>query len=677
MTTANLDTVLRLVRKLVDDREARDLTDGELLERFRKGREEAAFAILVQRHGPRVLGVCRHVLGNAHDAEDAFQATFLVLARNAGAIRRGASVANWLHGVARRVAHKARARAERRRAHERRAPPMSNPDPGDPLTWQELCSAIDEETARLPEAYRAALVLCSMEGKTQEEAARQLGCPKSTLGSRLERARHLLREALARRGLELSSGALAAVLAERSASAAVPALLLLATVRAAGRALAAGGVTANVLALAEGAAPAAAGARWKIMAAVLLAGALLTGAALGAAALAEGEPGLAPEAGGSGAVAANAPNPAPQQAPQAAQPPAKPVVPDLDKLLQEVIDGKIERRMLCVEIACGGKTADEQGFVRIYGNGAGIWDPHSGKRGVATGFGKPFTLPEAEVTELLGRLKTARLGPMHRNLDLLAGPRKVAWGPRAQNLPSGVGVSLLIRNRQHDVGYTVPAGRSIYKPEADRGAEGQRMAELVRAVRAIAVKAAAKSRAVTGLADGLQKIVRKELAPEHLQLHIHRDRMVPQDKPEKPAPNIDRIAGAGKLLDGWRLTVQGPFVRAHRYPWHFTEPPPTVEATLILSRDEVVELAKLLLDADLANLPRSLVPNQKPAKGEYFVSRMNATVVRPVLEFTVGKQLIGKDLQVPPSRLKAWERMIERLDQLSQRVVQQGEPFWR
>src|SRR5262245_17373203 len=163
--------------------------------------------------------------------------------------------------------------------------------------------------------------------------------------------------------------------------------------------------------------------------------------------------------------------------------------------------------------------------------------------------------------------------------------------PRRRTSDSMFPGSLLIRNWQHDVAYTVPPERSIYKPEADRGAEGERLAELARAVRAVAVKASAKSREVTGLADGLQKIVKNELAPEHLQLYVNRDRMTPRDKPEKPAPNADRIAaGADQLLDGWRLTVQGPFVRAHRYPWHFTEPPPTVEATLILDRDEVVGL---------------------------------------------------------------------------------------
>src|SRR5262249_54045067 len=136
----------------------------------------------------------------------------------------------------------------------------------------------------------------------------------------------------------------------------------------------------------------------------------------------DAEPAAAPQASPPAAVAANPPAPAPprvprQEAPrqppaQPPQPPARPVAPDLDKLLQEVIDGKIDRRMLCVELSCGGKTADEQGFVRLYGNGAGIWDPHSGKRGVATRFGKPFTLPEAEVSELLKRLKAVRLGPM-------------------------------------------------------------------------------------------------------------------------------------------------------------------------------------------------------------------------------------------------------------------------
>ena len=181
------------------------LTDGQLLERFARGRggaaeSEAAFTMLVQRHGPMVLGVCRAVLGNRHDAEDACQATFLVLAQRAGLIRRSDSVASWLYGVARRVALGARRQAARRREGERRrlartgvAEPVA-PPPAEP--WPELYEELD----RLPEPFRAAVVLCDLEGHSYEQAAGVLHCPVGTIQSRLARGRQRLRRRLQRRG---------------------------------------------------------------------------------------------------------------------------------------------------------------------------------------------------------------------------------------------------------------------------------------------------------------------------------------------------------------------------------------------------------------------------------------------------------------------------------------------
>src|SRR5579885_476710 len=147
------------------------LPDAQLLERFRARGEEAAFAHLVRRHGAMVLGVCRRVLREEQDAEDAFQATFLVLARRAAAIRKGGSVGSWLHGVARRVAARARAEAARRAAHERRRPAPPRANGADEIVWRELRTVLDEELARLPEKYRAPVVLCYLEGRTQDEAA--------------------------------------------------------------------------------------------------------------------------------------------------------------------------------------------------------------------------------------------------------------------------------------------------------------------------------------------------------------------------------------------------------------------------------------------------------------------------------------------------------------------------
>jgi RNA polymerase sigma factor (sigma-70 family) len=222
-------------------------TDGRLLQRFLAHRDEAAFAALVQRHGPMVLGVCRRVLDEASDVEDAFQATFLV--HKAGSVRRRESIGSFLYGVALRVARRARARAASRRAHERRAPIMPpEDDPRAAVIWRDLRPVLDEELGRLPEKYRAPLVLCYLEGKTHEEAARQLGWTNGTVCGRLARARDLLRARLVRRGLTLSAAALPAALAEGTLSAAVPASLAAATLRAA-LLYPAAGVSAPVVAL--------------------------------------------------------------------------------------------------------------------------------------------------------------------------------------------------------------------------------------------------------------------------------------------------------------------------------------------------------------------------------------------------------------------------------------------
>jgi RNA polymerase sigma factor (sigma-70 family) len=233
MTTANLGHVLRQLRKLTGANGEADLSDGELLERFHARRDEAAFAVLVERHGPMVLGLCRRVLGDLHDAEDAFQATFLVLAKKAGSIRKQEALGCWLYGVARRVANSARARELRRRTRERRSLDMPRGEAFDAVTWQELGAVLDEEIGGLADKYRAPLVLCYLEGKTHEQAAQELCCPKSSLTSRLTRARKLLHGRLTQRGIALSGGGLLALLTGPQATAAMPGMLVLATVRAA------------------------------------------------------------------------------------------------------------------------------------------------------------------------------------------------------------------------------------------------------------------------------------------------------------------------------------------------------------------------------------------------------------------------------------------------------------
>ncbi len=201
---------------------AGDTTDADLLRRFASRHDEAAFTALVQRHGPMVMGVCGRVL-SYHDAEDAFQATFLVLAKKARSVGRPELLANWLYGVAYRTALRARSRnAERRRKESRAVPPLAT-DPTADAAWADLRPVLDEELSRLPDRFRVPFVLCYLQGKTNEEAAQALGCPKGTVLSRLSTARERLRSRLTRRGVTLSAGVLAAVLCASRTSAAVPA----------------------------------------------------------------------------------------------------------------------------------------------------------------------------------------------------------------------------------------------------------------------------------------------------------------------------------------------------------------------------------------------------------------------------------------------------------------------
>ena len=221
MHSAGFTDIVRRLRHAVD---AGELTDRQLLARFATQRDEAAFAILVRRHGPLVLGVCRRVLGHEQDAEDAFQATFLILARKAAAMRWQDSIGNWLYGVAYRVASKERAREARRR--QCLGQPLGLPEPEAPPepAWRELAAVLDEELHGLPDECRSALLLCYLEGLTRDQAARQLGWSLRTLDRRLERGRELLRTRLTGRGLTLSAALLGVVLA-RSATAAVPPVL--------------------------------------------------------------------------------------------------------------------------------------------------------------------------------------------------------------------------------------------------------------------------------------------------------------------------------------------------------------------------------------------------------------------------------------------------------------------
>jgi RNA polymerase sigma factor (sigma-70 family) len=261
------------------------LTDGQLLGWFLEQHSEAAFEALMRRHGPMVLGVCRRALGHAQDAEDAFQATFLVLAQRANSIVPREAVANWLYGVARRTALGAKAKAARRRAKEKQVRAMPHPLTKPEAIWQDLEPILDEELGRLPDKYRLPVLLCDLESRPRKEVARQLKIPEGTLSSRLAAARKLLAGLLSRRGVALSAGALAAALSGR-APACVPAPLFGSTLEAAaivaaGQVAPAGLIAAEVAALVEGAKKTMFVAKLKVLVALVLTTALLgTGAGL-------------------------------------------------------------------------------------------------------------------------------------------------------------------------------------------------------------------------------------------------------------------------------------------------------------------------------------------------------------------------------------------------------------
>lgn len=268
MTTAPMGAVLHHLRRLTARQHEEELSDGQLLERFVRCREESAFAALLRRHGAMVLGVCRGVLRHQQDAEDAFQAAFLILAQKAASIRQRQSVGGWLHEVAYRVALKAQRSAARRRHYERRTPEGIHADPLDDLTVRELRQALHEELRQLPEKYRAPLVLCYLEGKTQDEAGRQLGWPSRRVKDRLQRGRELLRRRLSKRGLAPTAALGAALFAADSLSARVPSALASATLR--GVALAAP-IAPAVAALAKAGLPILSASKGKLAVAILLA----------------------------------------------------------------------------------------------------------------------------------------------------------------------------------------------------------------------------------------------------------------------------------------------------------------------------------------------------------------------------------------------------------------------
>jgi RNA polymerase sigma factor (sigma-70 family) len=243
-----MHAVLRHVRRVAVLSATNELTDGYLLRNFITHRDETAFEALVRRHGPMVLTVCRRILHDPHDADDAFQATFLVLVRGAAAVEKQESLSSWLHGVALRTSLKVRAGRVNRRKHERQAVSMPAVDDDSEMIWRDLRLVLDEEIERLPEPYRSLVVLCYLEGQSYATAAARLGCSRGTVSTRLTKARKLLRKQLLGRGLTLSAIVLGLMLAQRATAASVPLPLLIAVTNT----VTGVAVSANVASLTEG-----------------------------------------------------------------------------------------------------------------------------------------------------------------------------------------------------------------------------------------------------------------------------------------------------------------------------------------------------------------------------------------------------------------------------------------
>jgi RNA polymerase sigma factor (sigma-70 family) len=274
MSTSHLSRLVRDLRVAALAGVERGNPDGHLLESFVSRRDAAALGVLVRRHAPMVWGVCRRLLGHEQDAEDAFQATFLVLVRKAASVVPRERVGNWLYGVAYRTALKARTTRARRRGREMTAV-VERPSTESEI-WHDLRPVLDQELSRLPEKYRAAVVLCDLEGKSRAEAACELGIPEGTLSSRLGRGRAILAKRLAGRGVGLTGCLLGAILSENAASAAVPTQVVFAAVKAAshfatGQASPAGASTAATTFLVKGVLNAMLFSKVKAVAGILLA----------------------------------------------------------------------------------------------------------------------------------------------------------------------------------------------------------------------------------------------------------------------------------------------------------------------------------------------------------------------------------------------------------------------
>ncbi|HEX4607171.1 MAG TPA: sigma-70 family RNA polymerase sigma factor [Urbifossiella sp.] len=273
MEATTSTSLVHKVRGAVLLHDGAGLSDGRLLDLFIDHRDDIAFAALVRQHGPMVWSVCRRLL-DRQDAEDAFQATFLVLVRKAATVLPREQVGNWLYGAARQTALQARRITARRRGRERQVAEMPEPATSEDAVWRDLRPLLDRELSRLPDRYRTVIVLCDLEGNTRKEAARQLGVPEGSVSGWLARGRAMLAKRLARQGVALSAGALATVLG-RAAAGPPPSVvgftIKAASVSAAGQAATTGLISAKVAALTEGVLKTMMMSKIKAVTAVLLA----------------------------------------------------------------------------------------------------------------------------------------------------------------------------------------------------------------------------------------------------------------------------------------------------------------------------------------------------------------------------------------------------------------------
>ena len=274
MATSRLESAFRQLRRAVLIRDGAGLTDAQLLDLFIAQKDQAAFEALVRRHGPMVLKVCRRVVGNHHDAEDVFQATFLLLARKAFSLKSKDRVANWLHGVALRSSLNAKKLRAKTQVRERQMVGIPEPEAVKQGDWHSLQLLLDQELSRLGEIYRLPILLCDLEGKSIKATAQQLGWPQGTVAGRLARGRKLLAKRLARHGLAVTGGI---VVLQNSASACVSPALVAATVKAAGayaagKSAATGLISANVAILIQGGLTTMFWTKLKIATAVLVVG---------------------------------------------------------------------------------------------------------------------------------------------------------------------------------------------------------------------------------------------------------------------------------------------------------------------------------------------------------------------------------------------------------------------